>query len=1156
MPKNNGASLISSPTNLFKSRWLNTRVLFDIFVLLIISLTPFWWLRDGSVVLGHDAGTPLSPTDHFVDRLNTWTDRYSGGSDQTYALGAFFLHGFEATLDRLPLSVPQQQSLEFSIYFFLFGISMYLFTKNVFGDDYPYIPLIASVFYQLNHFILQAWFIAERTKFTLYIALPIFLLLLYWVFQKKFSPILLGLLAAVLLTLFNGGGFIPLYGAIAISSGVFVTLFWLTSATKLKDLRNLLIFGVVTVLGMFFLQMFWLLPYVAYVKSSFSSEVAASGGIDGVIGWLTSISENTSFMNLFRLQGIQEWYVNPQHPYARFYSQNLFLLLSSFTFPAIPFLALAWKDKKTTRLILSLLAMLIIGTLFMAGSHAPFGSFYIALIKYLPGFIAFRTPYYKFAPTFFFAFAVLLGYVSNYIFTHFFKQKTAEVMGKLLVVFLIALYHFPFFSVNFFQYTHTLSTKVQVPTYVYDYAKFTKDPAFTYQRTMLLPGANPSNNVYYYNWGFWSLASLHSLLDRHPYIVATSGRGLQDRLVRDLYQSIRTQEPGWENTARALGIDSFLIEKDTHPYELDGEAVTVDQFLPSLKNSTEVTLVKTFGDWELYSLKNVSQFTTTNTFYQVIDQTDKPNLASLFFQKIQVNPAVPFSSTDLRKQGFVRAGMSVFPACQDCTLVRTPTYIGNRNIVLTPASFLYPIFNVLPSWVKSKHNNSLPSLATETLQDLYLLETMFVRKEPDSARLEAWNNYIQDLQQYQKLLDKELTNSEKSVDKNNYLKGFYTNITNQVIELPSVVKQIQHEDESEAFFTAKNLQADIQNKLEKNIQITQKLHENVYLLDLPEDNSYTINLFVPSSNFAQQQNIKDLKLSIDDQNHSFAVNTQEKWFSLGQVPFSKGLHRVVFNDIPYQQQVNLKEVLHTQGINEEPDGSFKIDFGGKKGCSSIPLETFSDDKFFVSFSFKAEVGTIEPTFHLTPEGSTTPLLPYFGKAIKATDATWEKVELPVLTPAKKNYTLDVCDISSPAVITLLLKDLKIDHATEPLIGFSVTEKSSTPLQATQLTSQHPDNNHYVVDVAKAKNSQPSILVSHLLQTPDWQLNNSGQKMEQLTINGNKAAWILPQVSQDNIQLEYTRQRKLRTGMMISGVSAVVILALILGLALRHRKMHA
>ena len=63
----------------------------------------------------------------------------------------------------------------------------------------------------------------------------------------------------------------------------------------------------------------------------------------GAVRWSQEISKNASFNNLIKLQGIPDWYDNPQHPYSNNFLDNYFLLLLAIFFPAVAFVSLYTK---------------------------------------------------------------------------------------------------------------------------------------------------------------------------------------------------------------------------------------------------------------------------------------------------------------------------------------------------------------------------------------------------------------------------------------------------------------------------------------------------------------------------------------------------------------------------------------------------------------------------------------------------------------------------------------------------------------------------------------------------------------------------------------------------------------------------------------------
>src|SRR3989338_8399940 len=83
-------------------------------------------------------------------------------------------------------------------------------------------------------------------------------------------------------------------------------------------------------------------------------------------------------------------------------------------------------------------------------------------MRIIPGSAAFRSPYFKFAPTIFLASSFLIAY-----FVDFFKGSLKKFIFVLLII-VGLLYHFPFFTGDFFSWRKDFSTRLDVPSYVFD----------------------------------------------------------------------------------------------------------------------------------------------------------------------------------------------------------------------------------------------------------------------------------------------------------------------------------------------------------------------------------------------------------------------------------------------------------------------------------------------------------------------------------------------------------------------------------------------------------------------------------------------------------------------------------------------------------------
>ena len=306
----------------------------EILVILFLGFTPLLWYKaPNSLAIGHDMGFPIDPIMFFKDRLFLWTDRVGLGWDQTLGSAAVLLHGLEALIASLNLGIFTTQKIVFIFWFVLPGLSMYYFVSTIHKDkEQWFIRLAASFFYMFNHFLLQGWFIAERTKMSLIIALPLLLAFTISTLQHKTS-VKKGLaLISLTLFFFNGGGGVPLYGGILLAFFL-ALLFFGSFQIKIngkREIKRIVLFSF-GVLGSFILaNAYWVIPILSGIFTSYRQNISTIGGISGIISWSSEISKFASYLNLFRLQGIPDWYGNPLHPYSNIFFTSPILILISF----------------------------------------------------------------------------------------------------------------------------------------------------------------------------------------------------------------------------------------------------------------------------------------------------------------------------------------------------------------------------------------------------------------------------------------------------------------------------------------------------------------------------------------------------------------------------------------------------------------------------------------------------------------------------------------------------------------------------------------------------------------------------------------------------------------------------------------------------------
>jgi hypothetical protein len=293
----------------------------------------------------------------------------------------------EVFLSLLGLPVIIVQKITFMYWLFALGVSAYILASVLTRERF--IKLFMAVFYVFNHFFLQAWFIAERATFSIAIAFPLLITILILFFQKKISPVKSAILFNLVLFFFNGGGSLPLFGGVLV--GITLTFLFFGALFIIKDrkkaIRPLCVFLFLCSFIFILLNAYYLFPLFSFAKNTYGSLLAGSGGVGGISAWIDVISKNASMINLFRLQGIPDWYGNEVHVYANFFLNNPLLIFISFLFPVLAFFSLFLPLSRIQKIYITFFSLLaLFSMIFMAGSHPPLGSLYMVLVERIPGF--------------------------------------------------------------------------------------------------------------------------------------------------------------------------------------------------------------------------------------------------------------------------------------------------------------------------------------------------------------------------------------------------------------------------------------------------------------------------------------------------------------------------------------------------------------------------------------------------------------------------------------------------------------------------------------------------------------------------------------------------------------------------------------------------
>lgn len=587
---------------------MRKQIWFELGILFFLSLTPLWWFRDGTILIGHDSGFRLNDFSYYTSLLFSWYPVLDFGMEWTLYRGFLFTQFPEFLFHFITRSWEIGQRCSFIFWFFAIGVSMYAFIRYFFHKkDEWIVRLTASMFYMYNFFLLQAWFIGERAKFSLYTALPLVILFLYQsIIEKKHITRNVFLFGLVFLFL-NGGGVASMYGGIAVavfSACIFFTLYAVRAygRSSLKpSLYTVFWFSLVFV----FFNAYWILPQIEMYIETYSDAFAAIGGMSGLLSWEKEVSAHASIINLLRLQGIPDWYGTGK-TYTTAYLNNPFLIGASFI-PIITIIV-GWitqilfkKQRKPLPIIFFLFILLSVGLFFAGGSHPPLGIVYTFFMKHIPGFAIFRSSFYKFAPLVWFSVIVLFSYYAQTLVDVIKNKRMAVGLGMCLL-FGILLYHHPFWTADIFRFHPLFTTRLSVPSYVKETADFVNNQTDSNARIMVLPlytDAFYGSPIDAYEWGFFSIDSLPQItMDRS--VIANDGYA--NTIIRVLYNAFSENEKGrFLTIAKNLGIRYILWRGDAK-YSDEVQVSKSKKEQEKILESFQLNCIYENGPWRVYDL--------------------------------------------------------------------------------------------------------------------------------------------------------------------------------------------------------------------------------------------------------------------------------------------------------------------------------------------------------------------------------------------------------------------------------------------------------------------------------------------------------------------------------------------------------------------------
>lgn len=546
----------------------------QIVLFVVLSLTPILWFvgRGGALINGVDTNFPLNPLIWFTRRFFVWNDVASAGINFASSTAGLFFHLIQVIPSFLGLNLQAVQILSLIFWFGAIVFASYLFSKNVFPEN-KLSQVIFVTLYTFNTYIFNTWENVKVANLAVVVALP-FMLSLFILRQngnisdKKFI-----FLTAITSLIASGAGINPAYFIVVITG---LVIWGMMSGGKRLLLTMLSVILLV--------NSFWI---VSTGKQLFFSDRRVTELSDiGFTDWLDSLSENTSLLNVFRLQGAWDWYAlddagSPLYiPYANNYFRRLPFVAFSFILTALSLGGLLIR-KRDNRLKIYFGLLVILGVFLGAGSHLPTGAIYNFLSDHMPFFSFFRSPWYLFTPY------TVLGLTGLAALLFSSKNKLFKLLAPIVIVGNL-VYCYPLVTGKVYRPASSDSFFVKFPEYVFESADWLNSGEAK-GRVIGYPG----EEIERFKWGYSGIESILNLMSSREtlFLSLNAGDLSQMKLINAFYKAIRNgQVSSAESIAAKLNIQTIFDKNDQR---------TLWGPLPqAIKEYEKVT----FGDWSFYNL--------------------------------------------------------------------------------------------------------------------------------------------------------------------------------------------------------------------------------------------------------------------------------------------------------------------------------------------------------------------------------------------------------------------------------------------------------------------------------------------------------------------------------------------------------------------------